>query len=150
MHVDSLPAEPQGKPKTDSATPWTNTPGSSVHENSSGKNAGVGCHALLQGIFLTQGLNPGLPHCKQTLYPLSDQGSLKIAQLCPNSFQPHGILPSQNAGVGTFPFSRSSQPRDEPRSALQVDSLPAEPQYLVFLPGDSPWTEKPGGLDINI
>ena len=26
-------------------------------------NTGVGCHALLQGIFPTQGLNPGLPHC---------------------------------------------------------------------------------------
>ena len=32
-----------------------------------GKNIGVGCHFLLQGIFPTQGLNPGLPHCKQTL-----------------------------------------------------------------------------------
>ena len=30
-----------------------------------GKNAGVGCHFLLQGIFLTQELNPGLPHCLQ-------------------------------------------------------------------------------------
>ena len=28
------------------------------------KNTGVGCHLLLQGIFLTQGLNPGLPHCR--------------------------------------------------------------------------------------
>ena len=37
-------------------------PGSSVHGDSPGKNTGVGCHALLQGIFLTQGLNPGLPH----------------------------------------------------------------------------------------
>ena len=32
-------------------------PGSSVHGDSPGKNTGVGCHALLQGIFLTQGLN---------------------------------------------------------------------------------------------
>ena len=32
--------------------------------DSPGKNTGVGCHALLQGIFPTQGLNPGLPHCK--------------------------------------------------------------------------------------
>ena len=36
-------------------------PGSSVHGNSPGKNTGVGCHALLQGIFPTQGWNPGLP-----------------------------------------------------------------------------------------
>ena len=33
----------------------------------SGKNTGVGCHFLLQGIFLTQGSNPGLWHCRQTL-----------------------------------------------------------------------------------
>ena len=33
-------------------------PGSSVHGDSPGKNTRVGCHALLQGIFLTQGLNP--------------------------------------------------------------------------------------------
>ena len=32
-----------------------------------GKNTGVGCHFLLQGIFPTQGLNPGLPHCRQML-----------------------------------------------------------------------------------
>ena len=38
-------------------------PGSSVHEDSPGKNTGVGCHAFLQGIFPTQGSNPGLPHC---------------------------------------------------------------------------------------
>ena len=32
--------------------------------NSPDKNTGVGCHFLLQGLFLTQGLNPGLPHCR--------------------------------------------------------------------------------------
>ena len=32
-----------------------------------GKSTGVGCHFLLQGIFPTQGLNPGLPHCSQML-----------------------------------------------------------------------------------
>ena len=36
---------------------------------------GVDCHFLLQGIFPTTGLNPGLPHCRQTLYHLSHQGS---------------------------------------------------------------------------
>ena len=39
--------------------------------NSPGKNTGVGSHALLQGIFPTQGSNPGLLHCRQTLYQLS-------------------------------------------------------------------------------
>ena len=43
--------------------------------NSPGKNTGMGCHALLQGIFPTQGSNPGLPHCRWILYLLSHQGS---------------------------------------------------------------------------
>ena len=38
-----------------------------------GKNPGVGCHFLLQGVFPTQGSNPGLPHCGQTLYCLNHQ-----------------------------------------------------------------------------
>jgi len=50
-------------------------PGSSVHGDSPGKNTGVGCHALLQGIFLTQGWSPGLPHWRHILYHLSHQGS---------------------------------------------------------------------------
>ena len=37
-----------------------NPQGSSVHEIFPGKDTGVGCHALLQGIFLTQELNPHL------------------------------------------------------------------------------------------
>ena len=46
-------------------TPWT-----IAHQewNFLGKSTGVGCHFLLQGIFLTQGSNPGLLHCRQTLY----------------------------------------------------------------------------------
>ena len=40
-----------------------------------GKNTGVGCHSLIQGIFLSQGSNLGLPHCRQILYLLSRQGN---------------------------------------------------------------------------
>ena len=46
-------------------------PGSSVHGDSPGNNTAVGCHSLLQGVFLTQGLNPSLLHCRQILYCLS-------------------------------------------------------------------------------
>jgi len=53
-----------------------NPPGTSVHGDSPGKNIGVGCHALLYGIFPTHGSNPALPHCRQILYHLSHQGSL--------------------------------------------------------------------------
>ena len=49
LEADALISEPPGKPK----------------------NTGVGCHSLFQEIFPTQGLNPGLPHCRQTLYRLS-------------------------------------------------------------------------------
>ena len=42
-----------------------------------GKNTGVGCHSLLWGIFLTQGLNPDLLHCRWILYCLSHHGSPK-------------------------------------------------------------------------
>ena len=56
-------------------TPWTEAYQTSQSMGFSSKRTGVGCHFLLQGIFLTQGLNPGLPHCRQTLYPLSHQGS---------------------------------------------------------------------------
>ena len=52
-------------------------PGSSIHGDSPGKTTGVGCHALLQGIFRTQGSNLGLLHCRQILYHLCYQGIWK-------------------------------------------------------------------------
>ena len=48
-----------------------NLPGSSVHGDSPDKHTGVGCHFLPQGVFPTQGSNPGLPHCRRILYQLS-------------------------------------------------------------------------------
>jgi len=47
--------------------------------NSPGQNTGVGSLFLLQGIFPTQGLNPGLPHCRQILYQLSHKEAENIA-----------------------------------------------------------------------
>ena len=41
---------------------------------------GVGCHAFLQGIFPTQGLNQVNPHCRRILYHLSHQGSSRILE----------------------------------------------------------------------
>ena len=43
-----------------------------------GKNTGVGCHFLLQRIFLTQGSNLSLLNCRQILYHLNHQGHLNI------------------------------------------------------------------------
>ena len=61
--------------------------------NSAGQNTGVGSLSLLQGIFPTQGLNPGLPHCRQILYQLSHKGSSRILEwvaypLSSRSFRP--------------------------------------------------------------
>ena len=53
LQADSLPSEPPGKPK----------------------NTGVSSLSLLQGIFPTQGSNPGLLRCRQILYQLNYQGS---------------------------------------------------------------------------
>ena len=50
--------------------------------NFSGKSTGVGCHFLLQGFFLSQGLNSGLLHCRQTLYLLSHQRSPLLNTSC--------------------------------------------------------------------
>ena len=67
-----------------------------------GKNAGVGCHFLLQEIFPTQGLNPGLLHCRQTLYHLSHQGGIVI-KLCPTLVTPGTVAHQAPLSLG---FSR--------------------------------------------
>ena len=56
-------------------TPWTT-------QSSPGQNTGMGSLSLLQGIFPTQGWNPGLQHCRQILYQLSRKESLAIMKFC--------------------------------------------------------------------
>ena len=79
--------------------PWT-----------SGQNSGVGSLSLLQGIFPTQGLNPGLPHCRQFLYQLSHKGSPRILEW--EAYPSPEDLPDPGIELGS--------------PALQVDSLPTE------------------------
>ena len=62
--------------------------------NSPGQNTGVGSLSLLQGIFPTQGSNPGPLYCRQILYQLSHKGSPRILEWV------------------AYPFSRSSWPRN--------------------------------------
>ena len=118
------------------ATPWTVACQAPL--DFPGKSPGVGCHFLLQGIFPTQGLNPGLLHCRQMLYCLSHQGSskmkVKFAQLCltlcnPMDYTVQGILQARILEWVAFPFPGDlPNPGIEPGSpTLQVDSLPAEP-----------------------
>ena len=76
-------------------------PGSSVHGDSPGKNTGVSCHAFLQGIFPTQGLNPGLLHCRQILYQLSHQGNPWILEWVANHFSRGSSWPRNWTRVST-------------------------------------------------
>ena len=76
---------------------------------SPGQNTGVGSLSLLQGIFPTQGLNPSLPHCRQTLYHLSHQGSpISVTTMeniveFPQKIKNRTILWSSNCTSGYLP-----------------------------------------------
>ena len=67
--------------------------------NSPGQNTGVGSLSLLQGIFPTQGSNPGLPHCRQILYQLSHKGSPRILEWVAYPFCRGSSWPSNRTGV---------------------------------------------------
>ena len=74
-------------------------PGSSVHGGSPGKNPGMGCHALLQGIFPIQGSNPGLLQCRQILYHLSYQESPRILEWVACPFSRGSSQPRNQTGI---------------------------------------------------
>ena len=67
--------------------------------NSPSWNTGVGNLSVLQGIFPTQGSNPGLPHCRWILHPLSHQGSPRNTGVGSLSLLP-GIFPTQKLNQG--------------------------------------------------
>ena len=101
----------KGKVKVTQSCPTLRPHGLYSLWNSPGQNTGVGSPSLLQGIFPTQGWNPGLLHCRWILYQLSHKGSLRILEWV------------------AYPFSSgSSQPRNQTwvQSALQAVSLPIE------------------------
>ena len=85
-----------------------------------GKNSGVGCHFLLQGMFQTQGLSSSLPRYMQILYCLSHQG-IKIIftseshLVMSDSLWPHVLYspwnsPGQNTGVGSLSLLQGTFP----------------------------------------
>ena len=74
-------------------------PGSSVHGHFPGKKNRMSCHALLPGVFPTQGWNPGLPHCRQILYHLSQQGSPRVLERVVYPFSRATSQPSNQTGV---------------------------------------------------
>ena len=75
------------------AVPWTVQPTRLLCPwDSPGKNTGVGIHYLLQGIFLTQGLNLGLPHCRKILYHLNHKTTDRQMKLGIFSFSLKGSI----------------------------------------------------------
>ena len=84
---------------SDSVQPHSLGPTRLLHPwDSPGESTGVGCHFLLQGIFPTQGSNPSLLHCRQTLYPLNHQGSRRGCAAAERRAHPLCRVP---AGAGT-------------------------------------------------
>ena len=113
-------------------------PGSSAHGDSPGKNTGVGCHALLQGIFPMQGLNPhllGRLHWQAGSVPLAPSGKpiiqCWVTQSCPTLSNPtdytppgssaHGDSPGKNTGVGCHFLLQGIFPT--PRDWTQVSQI---------------------------
>ena len=79
--------------------------GSFVHGILQAENTGVGYHALLQGIFPTQGSNSDLPCYRQILYQLSHQGSPEILEWVAYPFSKVSSRPRNRTGVSHIPGS---------------------------------------------
>ena len=113
LQADSLPSEPPGKEgegashsvMPDSLRPHGLRPTRLLcPRNSPGQNTGRGSCSCLQGIFMTQGSNQGLPHCRQILYHLSYQVNLSIPSAhCNPCFMPLWKMHCF-ASKGTYPF----------------------------------------------
>ena len=67
--------------------------------NSPNQDTGVGSLSLLQGIFPTQGSNPGLPHYRWILYQLSHKGSPRILEWVAYPFSRGSFWPRNGSGV---------------------------------------------------
>ena len=70
--------------------------------NSPGQHTGVGSCSLLQGIFPTQGSNPGLPNCRCILYQLSHKGSRRILEWVTYPFSSGSSRPRNQTGVSSI------------------------------------------------
>ena len=89
-------------------TPMPETPGYSRASlgqslvspwNSPGQNTRVDSLSLLQGIFPTQGSNPGLPHCRQILYQLSHKGTPRTLEWVAYPISSRSSQPKNQTGV---------------------------------------------------
>ena len=130
--VQSCPTlQPHGLQPTRLLCPW----------DSPGKNTRVGSLSLLQGIFLTQGLNPGLPHCRWILYQLSHQGSPSCDINGTTQYVVVTSLVAQT--VNRLPAMRETQLPSLGREGPLEKKIGTHSSILAWR---IPWTEKLGGL----
>ena len=108
--------------------------------NSPGQNTGVGSLSLLQGIFPTQGLNPGLPHCRQILCQLSPQGSPRTLEWISYPFSRGSSWPRNRTGVSCI--------ADRFFTNWAVREAQSPEAYTSFLP--YPWHQPYGTGSIII
>ena len=100
-------------------------PGSSIHGIVQVRIQEQVCHSLLQGIFPTLGLNPGLLHCRQILYQLNQDGKIHLNVLAPAESQ--SCFPSPVFFETLFPEEQrsNSSPAPPPTDSEQSPNTPA-------------------------
>ncbi|CAM9291712.1 unnamed protein product [Rangifer tarandus platyrhynchus] len=109
-------------------------PRSSIHGILRARILELGSHFFLQGVFLTQGLNPGLLHCRQILYHLTHQGS-------PSSFFNSIFLENYGTREAQFRFSEPPPTKKKLKNlncSSEIKLLP-----YSFIPGCSCLTTFP-------
>ena len=130
-------------------SPW-NSPGS--------QNTGGGSCSLLQGIFPTQGSNPGLPHCRWILYQLSHQGSPKgrekrlqpeaLRSLCMLSLSTPGGRPEE--GLWAHQLLAVSRGQSPPGHSQPQVLREGESQATAGRQEDMLFPQAGGGLSIAV
>ena len=120
------------------ATPWTDLPGSSVHEILQARILEQVSHSLFQGIFPTQGLNPGLPHCRWILYHLSHRQQLWwLSKEVKSQFR---VVIMLDFLVAQMVKNLPANIRDP--GSIPWDSLEKGMVTPGFSPGEIPWSEE--------
>ena len=101
VHADSLLSQPSGNQSESWSVMSDSLPPHGLYSpwDSPGQTTGVGGLSLLQGIFPTQGSNPGLLHCRWFLYQMSHQGSPRILEWVAFPFSSGPSQPRNQTGV---------------------------------------------------
>ena len=125
----------------------------------SSTDTGRGCHSLLQAVFLTQGLNLGLLHCRQILYCLSHHRSPKFSiylfyEIDWTLLWPGTVLGTEDRAANKIVFNRASVSVGQWHRSLEFNSgklfqwLEKEmATHSSILAWRIPWTGERGRLE---